>query len=76
MSFLQDVKRYPVLAGRRLPSRWIKQHYPLSVPFKDFAKELSKLMQRKREDVCRDGRRSTVTYYVVPPANVVPMGPR
>jgi hypothetical protein len=64
------------LIGLGLTSRWIRQRYPLFCqslgvpwppPYKDFAKELSDLMPRKRYETWRDGARvHTCTSYRIP----------
>lgn len=65
-ALVRDLQAIPELSGKHVRSAWIKDNYPIPVPFPEFAKELAKLMQRKRVDGWRRGKRITSTVYVVP----------
>jgi hypothetical protein len=45
----------------------------MSVPYKDLARELGKLMRKVRVEGWRRGRRVTATMYIAPATNVVAM---
>ena len=62
------------LEGLRLPSQWIENRYPIfcnawgfakAPPFKDFARELKRIMPKGRPETWRDGRRRAITTYKV-----------
>ena len=64
------------LMGFRIPSRWIEDRYPIfckaghfakALPFKDFARELKRIMPKGRPESWRDGRRRAITTYKVVP---------
>jgi hypothetical protein len=64
------------LVGLRLPSRWIEGQYPIfckagrlakAPPFKDFARELKRIMPKGRPETWRDGRRRAITTYTIVP---------
>jgi hypothetical protein len=67
---------HPEFIGLRLSSDLVRKHYPLLCrslgivrppPYKDFARELARLLPRKRSDQRpRDGKRNTSTWYWIP----------
>ena len=74
--FWRYLREQDGLVGLRLPSRWIKERYPIFCkaqglskppPFKDFARELKRVMPKKRPETWVDGRRRAVTTYTVMP---------
>jgi hypothetical protein len=78
IAFLGALQAQPDLIGMRLRKEWIEAQYPLFCAslgvrwppaYKDFAAELAELMDRKRADVRRKGKRKTFTTYLVPDPN-------
>jgi hypothetical protein len=74
--FLRCVQSRPCLIGMPIHRQWIQESYEdfceaegvtRPPPFKDFARELARLMPRKRMEDWHDGQRlGTATYYFVP----------
>lgn len=65
----------PAQIGWRIPRQWVQENYQLflqalnvePVPYKDFARELAKVMPRKRLERWSGGKRLfTHRYYLVP----------
>src|SRR5262249_32816288 len=62
----------PSLRGWMVQSSWVRQVVGTSCTFKDFGRELGKIMRRVRKDTTEEGKRAARTYYVIPaPAEVV-----
>ena len=74
--FWRCLRTQASLEGLRLPSQWIENQYPMfckagglakAPPFKDFARELKRIMPKGRPETSRDGRRRVITTYKVVP---------
>lgn len=72
--FWRCLRTQESLEGLRLPSQWIENQYPIfcqagglakAPPFKDFARELKRIMPKGRPETWRDGRRRAITTYTV-----------
>ena len=72
--FWRCMRAQESLVGLRLPSRWIEDRYAIfckagglakAPPFKDFARELKRIMPKGRPETWRDGRRRAITTYKV-----------
>lgn len=78
--FLRRLQAHPRLIGMAIHRRWIQECYEnfcevegvtWPPPYKDFARELARLMMRKRIEEWRNGQRlGTATYYFVPDSAV------
>ena len=74
--FWRSLREQDSLVGLRLPSQWIEERYPIfckaqslskAPPFKDFARELKRVMPKHRPETLVDGRRRAITTYTVMP---------
>ena len=74
--FCRCLRTQESLEGLRLPSHWIENQYFIfckagglakAPPFKDFARELKRIMPKGRPESWRDGRRRAITTYTVVP---------
>jgi hypothetical protein len=74
--FWRCLRTQQSLEGLRLPSQWIENQYPIfckaggltkAPPFKDFARELKRIMPKSRPETRRDGRRRAITTYTIVP---------
>ena len=72
--FWRSLREQDSLVGLRLPSQWIEERYPIfckaqglskAPPFKDFARELKRVMPKHRPETWVDGRRRAITTYTV-----------
>ena len=70
--FRKCLQAQKALAGFRISSVWISEHYPsftraMNVlnppPYKDFARELALEMRRRRKEYWHNGKRCTQTFY-------------
>jgi hypothetical protein len=77
IEFRRALYACPELIGMGLSSGWVREHYPLLCrsfgirwppPYKDFARELARLLPRKRRDrrPGDGGKRHTYTCYWMP----------
>jgi hypothetical protein len=76
VEFSRAICARPEMSGLNINCQWIKQHYPVFCrslglicppPYKDFAKELARLLPRKRRNRRpKNGKRSTSTWYCIP----------
>ena len=80
--FMRGLQSHTVLVGMAIHRGWIQRCYEnfceaqgvtWPPPYKDFARELARLMPRSRKEEWHEGQRiSTATWYLVPaPAKVV-----
>jgi hypothetical protein len=74
--FWRCLRTQKSLEGLRLPSQWIENQYPIfckagglakAPPFKDFARELKRIMPKGRRETWRGGRRRAITTYTIVP---------